>query len=210
MTNDSRGCFIVLEGIDGAGTTTQTRLLVEHLQSRGRRAAATREPSDGPVGRLLRELLLGRHELPGGAAVSGSTMALLFAADRLDHLQREIEPQLDAGHDVVSDRYLLSSLAYQAEETERTWVRSLSRAVRRPDLTILVDVPIEVAARRRQSAGRPIERYDADSYLSRVARNYRELARTEPDTMVIDGTRSLEEVAHEIAALADLLVKRKD
>ena len=81
-------------------------------------------------------------------------MALLFAADRVDHLQREVEPLLAAGADVVSDRYLMSSLAYQAEEADREWVALLARGVRPPDLTILLDIPVAVAARRRLLAGR--------------------------------------------------------
>jgi dTMP kinase len=202
--SENRGRFIVLEGIDGAGTTTQTERLVAHLRARGRRAAATREPSGGPVGRLLREILLGQHRAPDDAPVGGSTMALLFAADRLDHLQREVEPLLREGTDVVSDRYLLSSLAYQAVEADRAWVASLARGVRRPDLTVLVDLPIEIAAERRHRAGRPVERYDADSTLARVAENYRQLAR-ETGAAVVDGAASLDQVAAAIAALADAL-----
>jgi dTMP kinase len=205
--SESRGRFIVLEGIDGAGTTTQTERLVAHLRARGRQAAATREPTDGPIGRLLRELLLGQHRTGDGAAVGGSTMALLFAADRLDHLQREIEPLLAAGTDVVSDRYLLSSLAYQAVEADRPWIVSLARGVRQPDLTILVDLPIAVAAERRQRAGRPVERYDADSFLARVAENYRQLAR-ETGASVIDGAGTPDGVAQVIAGLADALAER--
>jgi dTMP kinase len=205
--SESRGRFIVLEGIDGAGTTTQTERLVERLRARGRQAAATREPSTGPVGRLLREILLGQHRTADGAAVGGPTMALLFAADRLDHLQREIEPLLKSGTDVVSDRYLLSSLAYQAVEADRPWVASLARGVRLPDLTILVDLPIEVAAERRRRAGRPIERYDADSTLARVAENYRQLAR-ESGAAVVDGALSLDDVGRAIATLVDQLPER--
>jgi dTMP kinase len=200
-----RSLFIVLEGIDGAGTTTQTERLVAHLRRLGRRAMPTGEPSTGPVGRLLREILLGEHRLAEGAAINGSTMALLFAADRLDHLQREIEPLLASGHDVVSDRYLLSSLAYQAEETDRAWVASLARGVRPPDLTVLIDLPVEVAAERRRLAGRPSERYDADAYLARVAANYHALARAEERTAVIDGTRSADAVAADIGALVERL-----
>jgi dTMP kinase len=189
-----RGRFIVLEGIDGSGTTTQLDRAVSYLNNLGRPATATREPSTGPIGRILREALLGRWHLPTGAKPDGRTMALLFAADRIDHLQREIEPQLAAGTTVVSDRYLLSSLAYQAEEADRAWVASLARGVLAPDLTILLDLPIEVAARRREAAGRPVERYDADSYLAKVAANYRVLAQESPGIAILDGTGSKDEV----------------
>jgi dTMP kinase len=196
----TRGRLIVLEGIDGSGTTSQTERLVAHLRRQGRTAASTREPSGGPIGRLLREVLLGQHPMPGGESVDGRTMALLFAADRLDHLQREVEPLLAEGSDVVSDRYLMSSLAYQAEEADREWVALLARGVRPPDLTILLDIPVTVAAQRRRLAGRPEERYDADSYLERVADNYRRLARGAAATVILDGSVSRDEVAKAVAA----------
>jgi dTMP kinase len=189
-----RGKLIVLEGIDGSGTTTQLPRAVAFVGSLGHRAVATREPSAGPIGRLLREALLGRLSMTDGSRLDGRTMALLFAADRIDHLQREIEPHLAAGTTVVSDRYLMSSLAYQAEEADRAWVATLARGILAPDLTILLDLPVEVAARRREAAGRPIERYDADSYLAKVAANYRELARAQPALVVVDGAASKEEV----------------
>jgi dTMP kinase len=201
--------FVALEGIDGSGTTTQLPRLVAHLESRGRRAVATREPSVGPIGRLLRELLLGQHALPGGAPADGLAMALLFAADRRDHLRREIEPALASGLDVVSDRYLLSSLAYQAEEAERGWVAGLAREVRAPDLTILLDVPVEVASARRRAAGRVVERYDADAVQARVAESYRRLAAEQPDTVVLDGSGGIDEVAAAVASSVDALLARR-
>ena len=196
----TRGRLIVLEGIDGSGTTTQTERLVAHLRQHGRTAVSTREPSGGPVGRLLREVLLGQHRMPGSASVDGRTMALLFAADRLDHLQREVEPLLAEGSDVVSDRYLMSSLAYQAEEADREWVALLARGVRPPDLTILLDIPVALAAQRRLLAGRPEERYDANSYLGRVADNYRRLARAAATAVILDGSVPRDEVAVAVAA----------
>ena len=196
----TRGRLIVLEGIDGSGTTTQTERLVEHLRQQGRTAISTREPSAGPIGRLVREVLLGQHRMPDGASVDGRTMAMLFAADRLDHLQREVEPLLTAGADVVSDRYLMSSLAYQAEEADRELVALLARGVRPPDLTILLDIPVEVAAQRRLLAGRPEERYDADSYLGRVADNYRQLARANASAVILDGSAARDQVAAAVVA----------
>lgn len=198
--------FIVLEGIDGSGTTTQLERLAAHLTARGRRVHTTREPSQGPIGRLLREILLGGHRLPGGAGVDGLAMALLFAADRRDHLTREIEPALAAGMDVISDRYLLSSLAYQAQEADRTWVAGLARDLRVADLTILLDVPVAVAAERRRAAGRPDERYDADEIQTRVATRYRELAAVTPGTVILDAGRSIEEVTRAIVASVESLL----
>lgn len=191
--------FIVLEGIDGAGTTTQTERLCATLVRWGRRARATREPSQGPIGLLLRQALQGGLAVGSGAPLDGGTMALLFAADRRDHLQREIEPALQAGDDVVSDRYLLSSLAYQAEEANRSWVETLARGIRSPHLTILLDVSVEVAAARRRAAGRITERYDADETQQKVASNYRTLARLYPNVEVLDGGGSIAEVEQAIA-----------
>jgi dTMP kinase len=189
-----RGKFLVLEGIDGSGTTTQLDRAAAYVSSLGHPAVATREPSTGPIGRLLRGALLGQLGMPDGTHMAGRTMALLFAADRVDHLQREIEPHLAAGTTVISDRYLLSSLAYQAEETERDWVLGLARGILRPDLTILLDLPIDVAARRREAAGRPVERYDADSYLAKVAANYRELAQQDSAVVILDGAATMDAV----------------
>ena len=192
--------FIVLEGIDGAGTTTQTERLCTTLAGWGRAAHATREPSQGPVGRLLRQALQGGLGIPSGEPIDGGTMALLFAADRRDHLQREIEPALREGKDVVSDRYLLSSLAYQAEEANRAWVESLARGIRPADLTLLLDVPVEVAAARRRAAGRITERYDADEVQRKVAENYRMLVGHFPNVEILDGSGSIAEVERAIAA----------
>ena len=119
--------LIVLEGLDGAGTTTQAKRLVEHLRTRGGKAHLTREPSDGPIGRLIREMLTGEHAIPG-QPIAQSTFGLLFAADRLDHLQREVEPQLAAGATVVSDRWYHSSLAYQGTGADRDWIDDAQRA----------------------------------------------------------------------------------
>ena len=194
MVTRVRGRFLVLEGIDGSGTTTQLDRAVAYVSSLGFPALATREPSTGPIGRLLREALLGRLGMPEGASVDGRTMALLFAADRIDHLQREVEPHLASGTTVISDRYLLSSLAYQAEEAEREWVLGLARGILRPDLTLFLDLPVEIAAQRRAAAGRPVERYDADSYLAKVSANYRSLACQDPSVLTLDGAASKEEV----------------
>jgi dTMP kinase len=163
--------LIVLEGLDGAGTTTQTRRLVEHIRAGGGKAHATREPSDGPIGKLIREMLSGGHAIPD-TAIAQSTFGLLFAADRLDHLQREVEPQLAAGVTVVSDRWYHSSLAYQGTGADRDWIATLNARARRPDLTIFLEVRPAVAARRRVDAGRVQELFEDLRMQEEVAAGY--------------------------------------
>ena len=163
--------LIVLEGLDGAGTTTQVKRLVEHLRASGRAAHATREPSDGPIGKLIREMLTGGHAIPG-QSLSQSTFGLLFAADRLDHLQREVEPQLAAGAIVVSDRWYHSSLAYQGTGADRDWITMLNARARKPDLTIFLEVRPEVAAKRRLDAGRVQELFEDIRMQEAVAEGY--------------------------------------
>src|SRR5689334_22794688 len=151
------GRFIVLEGIDGAGTTTQAARLVARLRQETKVAIrATREPSDGPIGSLVRQVLTGRIIAPGGRAPGWATMALLFAADRMDHVEAEIEPFLAEGGIVISDRYDASSLAYQSVSSGRggektvDWIRQINKHALRPDLTIVLDLSSEVAANRRE------------------------------------------------------------
>ena len=177
----------MLEGVDGAGTTTQTERLVHALVARGVKAYATREPSDGPIGCELRKILHGAH-----APMDKAAIGLLFAADRLDHLQREILPRLAEGIHVVSDRYVMSSLAYQSVDVPRAEVAAWNTRARAADLTLFIDVPAAVAAERRRQRGGPEELFDALAFQQQVASAYRleaERARAagEP-VVVIDGT----------------------
>ena len=196
--------LIVLEGLDGAGTTTQAKRVVQHLRELDRKAHLTREPSDGPIGRLIRELLTGRHAIPD-AAIRQSTFGLLFAADRLDHLQREVEPQLAAGATVVSDRWYHSSLAYQGTGADRDWITHLNARARQPDLTIFLEVRPEVAAQRRVAAGRVQELFDDLQMQHDVEAGYRatiaELTAQGERIEVIDGELPPDAVFQEIVRL---------
>jgi dTMP kinase len=198
--------LIVLEGLDGAGTTTQSRRLFEHLRSRGQLAHLTREPSDGPIGRLIREMLTGHHALPDGR-IGQSTFGLLFAADRLDHLQREVEPRLAAGAIVVSDRWYHSSLAYQGTGADRDWIATLNARARRPDLTIFLEVRPEIAAQRRVAAGRVQELFEDLQMQQEVDAGYRatiaELTALGERIEQIDGELPPDAVFQQIVALTD-------
>lgn len=202
MTNGGAGRFIVLEGIDGAGTTTQTARLVDRLRGEGRAVRGTREPSDGPVGSLVRQVLTGRVVTPGGRAPAWATMALLFAADRLDHVEAEIEPFLATGGVVVSDRYDASSLAYQSVSSGRggeravEWIREINKHAIRPSLTIVLDLPADIAASRRQARGDAAQLYDQNEVQRQLAEFYRALPQHMPGdpVVVVDARGSVDEV----------------
>lgn len=194
----SRGHFIVLEGLDGAGTTTQAERLALRLRQKGHRALVTREPSDGPLGLLLRQALTGRLGLPGGrGALSQQTLALMFAADRMDHLEAQVHPALEQGITVICDRYVLSSLAYQGMNVEMQWVHELNREATTPDLTLYVEIDLETAKKRRELRGGEEELFDADEKQRQVRAQYEraiELIRDNDRIARIDGSRSIEEV----------------
>lgn len=202
------GLFIVIEGVDGAGTTTHTKILADRLRARDLPVHATREPSDGPVGMMLRQILTGRVVVPGirgPRPPTWTTMALLFAADRLDHVEAEIVPNLMDGVTVISDRYDASSVAYQSlsgggDEEAVRWVRELNRHARRPDLMIVLDIPAKVAAKRRLSRTTSREMYDDDELQEQLAGFYANIERWFPDNRIVhvDADRPVGDVAAEI------------
>lgn len=188
----ARGLFIVLEGIDGSGTTTQAKLLAEALELRGTPVCLTAEPSSGPVGKLIRKALTRKLEGDSGAqhSLSWSAMALLFAADRLDHVDTVVRPALELGRTVVSDRYVLSSLAYQSVtspegEASVPWIREINGRALRPDLTLVIDVDPDVAATRRAARGGLPEIFEVQEIQRRLAAVYARAEELVPGDRVI-------------------------
>jgi dTMP kinase len=203
----ARGRFLVLEGLDGAGTTTQARLLAEGLRLSGRAVHLTAEPSRGPVGALVRQVLARRVAGPGGEAFDPEALALLFAADRLDHYRAEVAPRLAEGRDVISDRYTLSSLAYQSLTTgDAGWVEAVNSRAPAPDLTIFLRVRPAVAWGRRFAESGSRELYEVPAFQRRVARSYQRclsaLRRGGQRVEVVDGERGVGEVAAQVLAAA--------
>ena len=202
------GNFIVLEGVDGAGTTTHTKLLADGLKGRGLPVHTTREPSDGPIGMLLRQILTGRVIVPGLQGVrppSWTTMALLFAADRTDHCEAEIIPNLMDGVTIISDRFDHSSVAYQSTtgggtNDALTWVSTLNSHAKRPNLTIVLDVPPEVAKKRRQSRTSKREMYDDPELQEMIGAFYADIEKHFPkDNIVhVDANRDIDAVAADV------------
>lgn len=211
------GVFVVFEGIDGSGTMTQADLYARYLRRKKRLVHVTREPSNGPVGSLLRLILTRRVSLPSGA--HAGTMALLFAADRLDHVETEVLPLLRDGYVVLSDRYDLSSILYQAVtagvepapgDDVVAWIRTLNRYARRPDVTVVVDVPPEVAEARRRARGGAAELFEETDLQARLARAYLRAEEVVPGDRVVhvDGTATVEGVHEAIVAVLGAAVER--
>ncbi len=197
----------MLEGIDGAGTTTQAAALNRALNQAGERAVTTCEPSDGPIGMLLRQALTGRlvgHKGEQPSPLDAVTLALLFAADRADHVAQMVLPSLEMGVTVICDRYVLSSMAYQGLELEQEYVQALNQHAPAPDLTLFLDVPPEVAQQRRHASRNREELFDALAVQKRVDRNYRRaIAHRRQHERIdsIDGTSTPEQVTSQLLTL---------
>jgi dTMP kinase len=209
------GHFIVIEGVDGAGTTTHARILCERLRALRVAVHLSAEPSGGPIGALLRQALKRRVVAAGpgvGQPLGWSTMGLLFAADRMDHLAAELLPNLGEGVTVVCDRYYHSSVAYQSLAgggiESVSWLREINAQARRPDLTIVLDAPPDVAAKRRKDRGGGLEIYDGDAFQAQLGEFYLGLERHFPDESIVhvSSTGSIEEVASRVLSAAETLI----
>lgn len=199
-TDIPEGLFVAFEGIDGTGTTTQAARLAQWLRAEGHTTDLTCEPTDGPVGLLLREAIA-----QGGDGPDEYVMALLFAADRVDHLKRHIVPTLNAGRNVVSDRYVMSSLAYQSAKLDIKWVWELNRYAQAPDVTVLLDAPADVCLQRLLDAGRGSERYENTECLEQIRLNYRRIAskleNSGEHVEVLDAAADIEELHRQIVEI---------
>jgi len=189
----SKGVFICVEGLDGCGKTTQAKLLVRRLR-RSCDAIYTAEPSDGNIGRFIK-----KHCLHGDKRSSGVVEALLFAADRFDHVENTVLPALKRGKIVVvSDRYVYSSLAYQgATGLELKWIEKINEHAIRPDLAIFIDVEPETVVQRLKPKKSVMENLETQRKVREVYVKFVEKG----ELVRVNGNKSKSEVAADLAAL---------
>lgn len=188
-----RGVFICIEGIDASGKTTQAKILVRKLRQKGINAVYTTEPSKGKVGKLVR-----RHVLDREKRVPVALEALLFAADRIDHLENEVKPALGKGRIVVCDRYVYSSLAYQgAADLSLDWIQRINQFALVPDLAIFLDVSPEIVLKRLKRKKTVMEN---SANLQNVREVYLQMVKDNRMVM-LKGDKSIKNVAKDILKL---------
>jgi len=204
LANRGPGRFVVIEGLDGAGSTTQIKLLAQRLCAT-RPVFVTHEPSDGPAGLQIRMVLERRVQMDQAA------LAALFAADRMDHLfhrdgEGGIVAHLERGVDVLTDRYYLSSFAYQGMSLDWEWIWHMHRHCVRPDVTAFVDVPVEVCLERIARGRGHVDLFENRRALTRARESYMraiERLRAQGERIeVLDGDRPLEEVREAVWEVA--------
>ena len=185
-----RGIFICVEGLDGCGKTTQTKLLVRRLRKKGYDVTYTAEPSRGEIGSFIK-----KYCLHGLERVSSVVEALLFAADRFVHVEKEVIPALDEGKLVVSDRYVYSSLAYQgAAGLDVKWIETINEHAMRPDLAIFIDVEPETVIQRLKPKKSVMEKLETQREVQEVYMKFVEKG----GLVRINGNKSKGEVADDI------------
>ena len=193
--------FIAFEGIDGSGKSTQSRILSEKLKKEGFKIYSTFEPTDSPIGSVIKNIF--RHRIEA----DHRTIAGLYVADRLDHLLNKtngILLKMDEGYTVVTDRYYFSSYAYQGTHMSLDWViqaNSLSAELLRPDLTIFIDVPPEVCMQRLSEGRDMIQLYESLDNLHNVRKKYFEAfdkLKDQENIFIVDGNRSFDAIANDV------------
>jgi len=185
-----KGFFICVEGLDGCGKTTQTKLLVRKMRKMGWDAVYTAEPSRGKIGKFIK-----KYCLQGEKRTFPIVEALLFAADRFEHVEREVIPALNEGKIVVSDRYVYSSLAYQgAAGLDLKWIEMINEHAMRPDVAIFVDVEPEAVIKRLKPKKSVMENLETQRKVREVYVKFVERG----ELVRIDGNKSKKEVADDI------------
>lgn len=181
--------FIVLDGIDGSGTTTHSKLLTGFLEMKDFKVHLTQEPSNSEIGGLLRKYLKNNKIPP-------TTDALMFAADRDLHYQNEIRQKLKEGYIVISDRYLESSIVYQSIQSDNItieWVNEINKFAGKPDLTIILDIDPKISLARKTQKN--LEKFEDTTFLNKVRSLY--LERAEKEKYFIINTNDIIEFVQE-------------
>lgn len=200
-TTEKRGRFIVFEGIDGSGKTTQIKYLKKHLEDNNKLCYETREPSDSPMGALIRQILTGKIKTDNKA------IAALFVSDRIEHILNPVsglKEKINSGINVICDRYYFSSYAYHSVDMDMDWVidaNSICADILKPDYNIFIDISPETAMERISAGRAQTELFETKERLTLVREKYFEAFDKfsgKENILIIDGNKSPEEISNEV------------
>jgi len=187
-----KGKFIVVEGLDGSGASTQVSMLSDYLTSKGYKVLLTKEPTNNLIGGLIRGQLT--HEWKTNPVC----LQLLFAADRSHHLEKEIIPALEKGYVVISDRYMCSSLAFGSLDCDIEWLKKVNGTFLVPDVSIFLKVPPEVCLERMKQTRFGVERFEEKEKLGKVLIAFEKLAAENQNIATVDGTQTVNKVSRDV------------
>jgi dTMP kinase len=189
------GKFIVFEGIDGSGKSTQAEKTFQNLSN----SVLTKEQTEGLMGQAVQKILNHKYK------TSPLALQILFTSDRADHIFKEIEPYLKQGKTVVSDRYALSTIAYGGKDCDIEYLKRINSIFRKPDLTIIIDTDVDTALSRLNKRVEDEELFEKKEFLEKIRKNYLDLIDYYPNTHIIDGNGSIEEVNKKVMSLVSEL-----
>ena len=193
------GKLIIIEGMDGSGTTTQTKLLADYLRSLGYKVSQSAEPTNSAIGQEIRKWLKEPIEKEPHLL---TMLALCFAADRMHHVHFVLAPELKTHDFVLVDRYVMSSMVYQGLDLPASFVAEINNFALKPDLTLLLDVPASVAFERIGFRKGPKDFYESVPVLNRLRERYLHFAKLDPKKLaLIDASESIELVHKHIVTI---------
>ncbi|MGD6933088.1 MAG: dTMP kinase [Candidatus Bathyarchaeia archaeon] len=196
-----KGVFICIEGLDGSGKSTQAKLLTKKLCKEGYNAVYTAEPSQGKIGKFIRKRLFEQERMPT------TVEALLFAADRIEHVQNTVVPALKEGKIVISDRYVYSSLAYQGSAgLSLDWIETINASAQKPDLSIYIDVAPEVVLERLRRKKSVMENLHTQRKVQEIYQKYIQKG----ELQRVDGSKGKNEVLALLYAEVVCFLKKVD
>ncbi len=202
IPNKYKGLLIAFEGLDGAGSSTQTLLLSALLEKQGLKTQVTREPTNNLIGGLI------RGQLTGEWKASPECLQLLFAADRAHHQEKEIIPMLKKGYIVICDRYVFSTIAFGSLSIkDRKWLENLNDKFIVPDITFILKVPPKICLMRLEKVRYSLELYEQVEKMQKIWRVYEKIAQEFPNIHIIEGERKEEKILTDTSKIVKKALK---
>ena len=193
--NPYKGKFVVFEGLDGAGSSTQAALLKKNIEKRNKKVLLTKEPTNNIIGGLI------RGQLTGNWKSNMECLQLLFAADRAHHLQFEIIPALKKSICVICDRYFFSTVAFGSLDTDKNWLLELNKNFILPDFTFFLDVSPSICIKRIVNSRLNLELFEEEQKLKKVRQTYLWLSKKFSHVFVLDGEKTENQIGAEVLNL---------